>query len=135
MRRTESWKLSLVVLGLTFLLGGCQSPSEGKLWVRSEVYFGLKKPDGSRVSEAEWNAFVREVVTPLFPNGLTIVETAGQWRDNSGTIIHEPSKMLVLLHPRDSVLESAINRIRTDYCHRFNQEAVMKVTTKARVAF
>jgi len=76
-------------------------------------YFGLKKPDGSRVSEAERNAFVREVVTR---------------RDNSGTIIHEPSKMLVLLHPRDSVLESAINRIRVDYCHRFNQEAVMKVT-------
>jgi hypothetical protein len=122
----------LLALALTGCAGG---PGGGQSWVRSEVYFGLSKPGGGMVSETEWQAFVDEVVTPKFPAGLSVVDTAGQWREQSGRIAHEPSKMLVLLHPRDAAIEKQIDEIRAEYRRRFNQEAVMKVTTSAQVAF
>ena len=34
------------------------------------IYFGLTHDAGNTVGEAEWNAFVAEVLTPGFPNGL-----------------------------------------------------------------
>jgi len=37
--------------------------------VRTEVYFGLSAPDGSRINASEFQKFIDEVVTPLFPAG------------------------------------------------------------------
>ena len=87
------------------------------------------------VTLAEWQNFVNEVVTPKFPAGLTIVDSAGQWRNAHGRIEQEPSKLLVLLHPRSAEIDAQIDEIRALYCQRFKQEAVMKVTSVAHVAF
>ncbi len=35
--------------------------------VRDVVYFGRNRPDGGVVSDAEWQGFLDEVVTPRFP--------------------------------------------------------------------
>src|SRR5262245_19633562 len=92
-------KLALALL-LTFSLAGCQSvPTGGNRWVRTEVYFGLSVPDGSQISASDFQKFIDEVVTPLFPAGLSVVEATGQWRNATGHIDHESSKVLVLLHP------------------------------------
>lgn len=123
------------VLTLSLLLAGCGIAPAGMRWARSEVFFGLSRPDGSLITTSEWQAFVNEVVTPRFPSGLTIVDSAGQWRNATGRIEHEPSKMLVLFHPANPEIEAQIDEIRASYCRRFNQEAVMKVTSQARVAF
>lgn len=134
-RQLGRWRLLVLTSLLSIGLVGCQSPGGGQRWVRSEVHFGLARPDGSMITAAEWQAFVDEVVTPRFPAGLSIVDTTGQWRDRQGQVVHEPSKMLVLLHQPGIAIEAAIDEIRRQYCRRFDQEAVMKVTTKARVAF
>ena len=120
----------LVTTTLAVLLAACQSPLQGGRWLRSEVFFGMAKSDGTPVSAAEWQLFVDEVVTLRFPSGLSIVDVTGQ-----GRVVKEPSKMLVLLYPQGSEAERQIDQIRTEYCRRFNQDAVLKVTTKARVAF
>ena len=119
---------------LALLLAGCGTTTNSR-WARSEVYFGLSRPDGGLISHGEWQAFVNEVVTPKFPAGLTVVDTAGQWRNANGRIEQEPSKMLVLLHPHSPTVDAQIDEIRALYRQRFNQEAVMKVTSAARVAF
>jgi hypothetical protein len=123
------------VLTLSLLLVGCGTNPAGTRWARSEVFFGLSRPGGAAITHVEWQAFVNEVVTPKFPAGLTIVDSAGQWRNAAGRIEHEPSKMLVLLHPASPAIDAQIDEIRALYCQRFNQEAVMKVTSPARVAF
>ncbi|TAK50863.1 MAG: DUF3574 domain-containing protein [Gammaproteobacteria bacterium] len=128
-------KRFLPPLLLSFALAGCASVPTGERWVRSEVYFGLSKPDGSLISNAEWQIFMDEVVTPEFPAGLSVVDTAGQWRNATGHIDREQSKMLVLLHPPGAATEARIDAIRAAYRKRFSQEAVMKVTTPVRVAF
>jgi hypothetical protein len=127
---------AFLALTLACLLTGCQStPFHQQRWVRSEIYFGLSKPDGSSISHLEWESFVNEVVTPRFPFGLSIVDAIGQWQNSSGRIERESSKVLVLLHPPSPRFEADIDEIRAAYRYRFDQEAVMKVTTPARVSF
>ena len=125
----------LITLLLSLVLAGCASGPAQHRWVRSEVFFGLSKPDGTRVIPAEWQGFMDDEVTPKFPTGLSVVDSAGQWRNARGLIDREPSKVLVLLHPPSAAVEKQIDEIRKSYCHRFEQEAVMKVTTLARVSF
>jgi hypothetical protein len=117
---------------LTLLLAGCVSSGP---WTRSEMYFGLQRRDGAPVTEQEWMSFVEQVVTPRFPAGLTVFDGAGQWRNAAGRIEREPSKVLVILHPNSESIDAKIDEVRRLYCERFNQEAVMKVTSAARVAF
>ena len=122
------------VLSLSLLLVGCAAPSAMR-WARSEVFFGLSRPNGPAITAAEWDAFVNEVVTPRFPSGLTVVDSTGQWRHATGRIEREPSKLLVLFHPARPDIDAQIDEIRALYCQRFEQEAVMKVTSYAQVAF
>ncbi len=122
-------------LMLVMLATGCGSPMKGSRWVRSEIYFGLTQPNGASISEQDWQAFLDEVVTPKFSSGLTVLSASGQWRNASGHIDREPSKVLVLLHPASPETETTIDNIRAQYCSRFKQEAVMKITTPARVTF
>lgn len=128
-------KKFLPVLTLSLLLIGCGSAPAGSRWARSEVYFGLSRPHGPAITTAEWQTFVNDVVTPKFPAGLTIVDSTGQWRNATGLIEREPSKVLVLLHPANKAVDAQIDEIRALYCQRFNQEAVMKVTSFAQVTF
>jgi Protein of unknown function (DUF3574) len=51
-------------------------PSE-TAYLRTTLYFGLARPTG-RVSEGQWQAFLRTKVTPRFPDGLTAWEADGQ---------------------------------------------------------
>ena len=125
----------VVSLLLVLALCGCQTPPGGQRWVRSEVYFGLTKPSGGVISPAEWEKFLAEVVTPEFPSGLSVFDASGQWRNVTGHIDHEASRVLVLLHPPGADIEAKIDRIRAAYCQRFAQEAVMKVTTEVHVEF
>jgi hypothetical protein len=124
--------LSILLLSVT--LSGCQTRS-GQTWVRSEIYFGQTKPGGRAIPEGDWQGFLDEVVTPQFPVGLTVLSAAGQWRNATGQIDHEPSKVLVLVHPPSREVEARIDAIRAAYCQRFAQEAVLRVTSKARVVF
>ena len=54
--------------------------------LRTELYFGMGRSDGSEISQDQWEAFVRDEITPRFPGGLTVVSARGQWRDAGGLI-------------------------------------------------
>ncbi len=98
-------------------------------YVRTELFFGLSKPNGSLVSESDWQRFVDEFVTPRFPDGLTILEADGQWRGKDAKVVREQSKVIVLLYKRKERKEAntKIEEIRSEYMKRFDQEAVMRV--------
>jgi Protein of unknown function (DUF3574) len=89
------------------------------------LYFGRAQPDGTEVSEQAWADFLRDVVTPRFPHGLTVLSGQGQWRDAAGRIGSERSFVIELVHA-DSALETAdVRAIVAAYKQRFNQESVM----------
>lgn len=124
------------MLVLFVLLRGCQSIYIiGKPMQRSELFFGLSIPGGKEVSEAQWQAFVDDTITPRFPEGFTVIDGAGQWRESSGNIAHERSKILVIIHDSDARTYLKMDQIRDEYKRRFHQEAVIRETEDAQVAF
>jgi hypothetical protein len=107
----------------------------GDLLLRTELYFGMSKPKGGEVSEAEWKRFLDSVITPRFPDGLSVFDTRGQWRGNDGQIVLERTKMVMLIHPLAEQTNAAIEEIRSAYRQMFEQESVMRITSYVRVRF
>ncbi len=48
-------------------------------FVRTELFFGTAKPGGA-VTADEFEAFLDAIITPLFPDGLTVIKADGQFR-------------------------------------------------------
>jgi hypothetical protein len=104
-------------------------------WIADRLYFGRSIPDGGTVSDTAWAAFLREVVTPRFPDGLTVLRGDGQWRDSTGVIVREASFVLELYHPASAEADAALDEIAAEYKRRFAQESVMRVRASADVRF
>jgi hypothetical protein len=105
------------------------------LYIREELYFGLSLADGSTLSEAQWQEFLRTEITPRFPAGLTVIDAQGQWLNASGMLIREPTKVVILIYREAPERDRAIRDIITQYKHQFNQESVLRVTSTARISF
>jgi hypothetical protein len=103
--------------------------------VRDVVYFGRNRPDGGIVSETEWQGFLDEVVTPRFPNGLTVVHADGQWRGQSGAVERERAEVLTVLHGGTEASRQAMLEVVGEYKRRFGQEAVLRERLAACASF
>lgn len=106
---------------------------------RTELYFGTDKPDGGKVSDADWDKFLETEVTPRFPEGFTVLEGYGQYKDASGKIVREGSKVLVLFYPKKmrEAVNPKIEELRANYKKQFNQESVLRLdfTKSVEVSF
>lgn len=92
-----------------------------------EVYFGRDKP-GGEVTEAEWQGFLGEILSPRFPDGLTVVDAEGRWRDSrSGKILAERTKLVLLVAPDGDAARPVIEAAVADYRRRFDQHSVLRV--------
>ena len=110
-------------------------PTDDGTIVKTELFFGLSKPDGSIVSESEWENFVDEYITPRFREGPTIVDAKGRWLTKTGEVIKEKTKIVILLHSDNEDANASIEYIRDKYKKLFQQESVMRVTTDTDVSF
>jgi hypothetical protein len=106
-------------------------------WMQATLYFGLSRPDGSLVSRDAWEKFVDAEITPRFPDGLTIVEAQGQYRDSTGAVRKEPSRMVVILYPRHSRAQAddRLRQVAAAYAAAFDQESVLRADAPVRVWF
>jgi hypothetical protein len=115
---------------------GDDPPVFGEIWARTELFFGTSKPDGTSVSDDKFKRFLDQEVTPRFPDGLTLLTGSGQFKNSSGVIIQEKSKVLILLYPLDdSSASNRIEAIREAYKRAFQQESVLRVDSRAGVSF
>ena len=101
--------------------------------VRTTLYFGLARPKGA-VTELEWQLFLRDEVTKRFPEGLTVWEAEGQWRSAAGTIDHEQSKVLLLVHPDAAAARQSVQDLIEAYRRGFQQESVLWESARVCVA-
>ena len=122
---------------LALLLTACATtaPVIEEAVIADRLFCGRAIPGGGAVTDDEWNAFVREVVGPRFPQGFTVFSAQGQWLGNDGVVVREPVMILEILHPLDRELDRRIDEIADEYKRRFRQEAVMRVTMPARMEF
>jgi Protein of unknown function (DUF3574) len=104
---------------LLLLLAACSGVVLYEHAESDTLYFGTAKPDGSVVTAAEWQQFLREEVTPRFP-GFTHWEAHGSWKD-----VPEESHVLQLVH--EPGREADVLAIIDAYKKRFAQEAVLQV--------
>lgn len=72
-------------------------PAPLKSAVQFNLYFGRETASGGQVSEAEWAKFLADEVTPRYPDGLSVIDVAGQSRESSGRIAREKTKLLVIV--------------------------------------
>ena len=138
---------TVAVLGLVFSFGVLAGPvfttgakaqqpasesqcgSAASPQLRTTLYFGLARPKGA-VSELEWQLFLRDQVTARFPEGLTVWEAEGQWRQPDGVVGHERSKVLLLVHADTSAARVAVQEIIVRYRRAFDQQSVLWETAR-----
>jgi hypothetical protein len=114
-------------------VGACEPGFDA--FERDTLFFGRAIPAGGQVSDAQWAGFLDTTVTPAFPQGLTVLDAVGQWRGASGGVVREPSKLVVLLHPRNAKDDTAIGHIIDTYRKNFGQEAVLQERQSVCVRF
>jgi hypothetical protein len=101
-----------------------------------QLFFGEDVPGKGPLSPAAWNRFLRDEVTPRFPDGLTISEAHGQWRDpRTHKIVREPSKVVMIAARDTPELAVRIEAVMRAYRSRFHQQSVGVVTSNACAAF
>lgn len=112
-----------------------QKLTKAEPFARTQLFFGADKPGGTEVTEEEWRRFLDREVTWRFPDGLTVLTGVGQFRDASGAIVQERSKVLILLYPSKKRKESdrKIEMIRDAYKRDFSQESVLRVDDRRPV--
>ena len=112
----------------------CAPPAESM--VTAELLFGRNIGDRLGVSDAAFADFLAREITPRFPDGLTVVDARGQWRDSErGRIVREPSKLVLLIFRDDAAKRENLSTIVEAYKNRFRQQSVLSSLRTSCVTF
>ncbi|HEY4407892.1 MAG TPA: DUF3574 domain-containing protein [Xanthobacteraceae bacterium] len=102
----------------------------------AELLFGRNIGGRLGVSEAEWGHFVDREISRRFPDGLTVLDAKGEWRDTvRKTLVHEPSKLVEIVLPGQPDDVARLQEIAAAYKSRFRQQSVGLVVRSACVSF
>ena len=110
---------------------GGQRPTEV-----AELMFGRNIGARIGVSEGDFGRFVDREILSRFPNGLTVFNAAGQWRDQaSNKIVREPSKIVQIVLPGRVDDVARLKEVVEAYKARFKQHSVGMIVRPACVSF
>jgi hypothetical protein len=113
----------------------CSSIPSSKPFTRTDLFFGLRKPNGTEVNNIEFQRFLDREVTPRFPDGFTVVAGNGQFKNARGAILKERSQQLILLYPVAAISSQQIEQIRKAYTIAFQQQSVLRADELTCAAF
>ena len=99
------------------------------------MFFGRGMPGGGTVSDEEWSGFLAAEVTPRFPDGLTVIDAGGQWRDSKGAIGREGAKLLIVLAEPGQDAGRRTEEIAEAYKRAFDQRSVLRAVETVCAAF
>ncbi|WP_428486628.1 DUF3574 domain-containing protein [Rhodopila sp.] len=112
------------------------SPGLGPPMLMFDLFFGRAIAGRSDLTEGEWQDFLDDVVTVNLPNGYTVVDASGAWMNPiTHKTITEPSRVILVAMPETPDSLAAINRIRTAYQIRFDQQLVGMTVARACGSF
>jgi Protein of unknown function (DUF3574) len=102
----------------------------------AELMFGRNIGRRIGVSEGDFGRFVDREIMSRFPNGLTVFNAAGQWREQAiDKIVREPSKVVQIVLPGQVDDIARLNEIVEAYKRRFKQQSVVMIVRPACVSF
>ena len=102
----------------------CTAPLKPALEVN--LYFGRDSEGGGEVTEGQWAEFVAAEVTPRFPDGLSVLNVAGQSRDSLNRTLRERTKLLVVVVFDAPGHREKVREIVDAYNRRFGQHGVFR---------
>lgn len=112
----------------------CTPPQQAM--VSAELLFGRNVGDRVGVSEAAFAQFIATEITPRFPDGLTVLDARGQWRDTDrGHVVRERSKVVLITFRDAPEKRAALAAIADAYKKKFEQQSVAIATRPACVSF
>jgi len=125
----------LLATAALLALAACTSPQKTaascpaplKPAVEVDLYFGGDAGNGRAVSEAEWASFMAEEVTPRFPDGLSVIDVAGQYREPSGRLVREKTKLIVVVVFDAPAHLGRVQAVIDAYNRRHNQNSIFRV--------
>lgn len=125
---------------ITVVLGGCaalpppcQPPAQTMM--NADMIFGRNIGKRPVVSDAAFAQFIATDITPHFPDGLTVLDAHGQWRDRSGVLLHERSKVVLITSRDDAQKRADLIEIADAYKRKFRQQSVLTTVRTACVSF
>jgi len=125
----------VILLAAVTALAGCAGPKKiagppscaglpGAPMLSAMLYFGrdrdgeeAPKPGGGiPIPDPEWHKFLEDVVTPRFPDGFTVFDSYGQWRNPiTGIITRQRSAVINILTPQSPEVLHRLDEIREIY--------------------
>lgn len=115
--------------------GGCATlRGEGAL--QATLFLGRAVAGREPVSRPEWEAFAAAVVTPRFPDGFTVLEGRGQWRDPAtGAVAREDTVVLLVVASPGPETLRRLDEIAAEWRRQFRQRSVGIATAPVCAAF
>jgi|307.fasta_scaffold94293_3 hypothetical protein len=102
----------------------------------AELFFGRKIKGREPVTDAEWAEFAAQIVTLNFPNGFTVLDGEGQWRNpHTGFLARDRTKILLVAARREPDLAQRLSAVIDAYKTRFHQHSVGIITRDSCAAF
>jgi hypothetical protein len=102
----------------------------------AELTFGRRIVGHIAVSETQWLQFIDNEITPRFPEGLTVYDASGQWRDPATKkIVRELSKVVLIVLPGNAEDLTRLSELTEIYKRRFKQQSVGMILRPACVSF
>jgi hypothetical protein len=147
--RTLRW--SAISLAVLVLAGsGCATKPPAEIvspvaaettrWLRTELYFAIGDWTETALStepESRWAVFLDAEVTPRFPDGLSVLDVYGQWREAKpgAAIKRERSRLLVIVHADTPEASAKIDAIRDAWKRATGEQSVLRVSQPAQASF
>jgi hypothetical protein len=101
----------------------------------AQLFFGRSIPTGGSVDDAAWADFVNRDVASRFPDGFTVMDSAGAWRDSAGRTVRERGKVLTIVLTDAKGARAKLDAVRAAYKTRFHQDAVLLVESRGCAGF
>ncbi len=132
------FNLSLVILALIPVKKVILTPvDKEEKFIKTELFFGLNKTDGTVVSEPEFESFADTVISKVFSKGATIMKSDGRWLSGD-SLIKEQSRVVIYfskIYEMTDEFSEKIDVIREKYKSYYKQEAVLRTDEFINASF
>jgi Protein of unknown function (DUF3574) len=102
----------------------------------AELFFDRNIAGRRPLTDAEWEAFVARAIIPNFPDGFTVFDGEGRWRNpRTGRTGGGRTKILLVAVKRTGDLARRLTAVIDAYKIEFHQQAVGLITRDSCATF
>ena len=102
----------------------------------AELFFGRGVKGREPLTDAEWADFAARTITPKFPDGFTVFDGDGQWRNpQTGHIAGSRTKIRLVAAKPEPDLARRLSAVIDAYKAKFHQQSVGLITRDSCAGF